>query len=204
MDIDQLAARVIKSAATTPRYIVAIAGPPGAGKSTFAERLKDHLVVLGHNCKVVSMDGFHLDNSVLEQRGLLARKGAPETFDVGGFTLLIERLAKIEDQTFIPVFDRDRDLAIAGADCISANDKILLVEGNYLMLNISPWFELQKYWMETVFINPGVQVLKERLHKRWLDHGLDTGDAQKRVSTNDIPNMKCVIENSAPANISIA
>ena len=88
MDVDQLASRVIEEAASASRFSIAIAGPPGAGKSTLASRLNDKLVAFGHASKIVPMDGFHLDNSVLEKRGLLARKGAVETFDGDGFASL--------------------------------------------------------------------------------------------------------------------
>ncbi len=79
------------------------------------------------------MDGFHLDNRILDARGLRPRKGAPETFDAAGFIHMIRRLAT-EDEVIIPVFDRPRDIAIAGAQVIGATTKIAVVEGNYLLL----------------------------------------------------------------------
>jgi len=81
------------------RMIVAIAGPPGAGKSTVAEALVDRLDqrIAPGTAAVLPMDGFHYDNAILESRGLMPRKGAPETFDFGGYQAIVERLVTRSD-----------------------------------------------------------------------------------------------------------
>ena len=84
MTLAAIADGVIEKAGNAPRFIVAIAGPPGAGKSTLADALHEELTRRGEKSAVLPMDGFHMDNGILEERGLLKRKGAPETFDVRG------------------------------------------------------------------------------------------------------------------------
>ena len=104
---------IIKSSVGRNRYIVAIAGPPGAGKTTLAQALRLSLKEKSIQAKIISMDGFHLDNSILAERNLLDRKGAPATFDTAGFIHLINRLTNFEDNVVIPEFDRNKDLSIA-------------------------------------------------------------------------------------------
>ncbi len=203
MDVEALAAKIIKAASGQGRFIVAVAGPPGAGKSTLAEALHDALGRQGEQSAVVPMDGFHLDNRILQQRNLLERKGAPETFDVDGFAHLLSRLNDADRDVHIPVFDRSRDCAIAGASTVSSKDRILLVEGNYLLLNEEPWQQLRPYFRQTVFLNPGIDVLKRRLINRWLEHGLDTAAAEQRAMSNDIPNAERVLAGSGNADLLI-
>lgn len=181
----------------------AIAGPPGAGKSTTAVRICGALTGLGAKSCVVSMDGFHLDNRILGPRGLLERKGAPETFDAAGFVAQINRLSKGEDDVAIPVFDRDRDMAIAGANMVSQQDEIIIVEGNYLLLNDAPWSQLLGLWTESVLINPGMDVLQTRLVQRWIDHGLSADEARERAMGNDMANARTVLSRSAGPSIQL-
>ena len=147
------------------------------------------------------MDGFHLDNAILAERKLTDRKGAPATFDVAGFIHLMKRLTSQEDNVVIPTFDRNKDLSIAGAEVVSSNDRVLLVEGNYLLLQETQWAGLDVFWDQTIFINPGMDVLEKRLFDRWIEHGLGPEVAKLRALSNDIPNAYWVIENSLGADI---
>lgn len=189
---DALFAR-LKAQPEGRRMVVAIAGPPASGKSTLAEALAQRLNDEGTRAQVVPMDGFHLDNAVLSARDLLHRKGAPETFDAPGFIALIRRL-KAGDEVFIPVFDRSRDLAVAGAAVVSAECKVILVEGNYLLFAEAPWRDLAPLWDFSVLLDVPLPDLRRRLIRRWLDHGLDLAAATLRAEQNDLPNASRVLK----------
>jgi pantothenate kinase len=204
VNIDQLASHFIKQAEGVQRYVVAIAGPPGAGKSTAAAKLNKKLALQKVRSRIVTMDGFHLDNTILQERNLLNRKGAPATFDIAGFTHLIKRSTSGEDNIIIPKFDREKDIAIAGAEEVTLQDQVLIVEGNYLLLNRQPWVNSQDEWDATIFINPGMDILEERLIRRWLSYGLDPVEARKRASINDLKNAQTVLECSRVAAFSFA
>lgn len=130
-------AKHLQERATQGRLLIALAGPPGAGKSTCAEQLAVLLNSEGAPMAAVfPMDGYHFDDRVLDARGLRAHKGAPETFDVAGLRHMLERLRLNEEgEIAVPVFDRTLEIARAGARLISREVKVLIVEGNYLLLN---------------------------------------------------------------------
>lgn len=201
----QLADTLIDRTDNGERFIVALAGPPGVGKSTFSESLVGQLQQRGHCAAIVPMDGFHLDNAVLEARGTLARKGAPFTFDVDGYAALLKRLRAHPDiDIAVPVFDRKLDLARAGGRIISNKDRFLIAEGNYLLLDEAPWRGMAGLFDFTVMLTADINELRKRLVGRWLAHGLDEKAAITRAMSNDIPNAELVINNSRPADLKIA
>ena len=181
------------------RILVGIAGAPGAGKSTLSQALSTKLNKSEHVAAVIPMDGYHLDDSLLEDLGLLKRKGAPETFDFAGFKHLLLRI-KNEDEVVYPVFDREREISIAGAGILKKNIRIVIVEGNYLLFDEEPWSCLSKLWDYSVFLDVELKVLEQRLIDRWLDHGFSRAEAQQKALGNDIQNSKRVIASRIQAD----
>ena len=194
-EIHELVQQVKALASTNTRLVIAIAGPPAAGKSTFVEQLAQQL----EGAVVVPMDGFHLDNGILEKRGLLSRKGSPETFDASAYADLLMRIKQAKETVYAPEFDREMDLSRASAIEISPDAKIILAEGNYLLLDQSPWKQLHPLFDLTIQLNVPMDILQKRLVQRWLDHGLSKGEALLRAKSNDLPNAVLVIEKSIPA-----
>lgn len=185
--VDAILTRIPDDPST--RQLVALAGPPGTGKSTVAEALAQAIRQRGQNVTVVPMDGFHLDNRVLEPLGLLPRKGAPETFDAGGFISLVRRI-RAGEEVVAPVFDRARDIAIAGAQVVPAGPGVILFEGNYLLFDESPWRDLRPLWDLAIWLETPLDELRRRLINRWLTHGLDADQARMRAEGNDLANAR--------------
>ena len=202
--LDELVPEILARAAKTDRLIVAIAGPPGAGKSTVSASLCDAINARDKGAAaVVPMDGFHLDNAILDTLELRKRKGSPPTFDCAGFEVLLKRLRDPSEDIVIPLFDRKLDLARAGAGIVKARQRILLVEGNYLLLDQSPWDRLAPHFDVTVFLQVDRLELENRLVQRWLGFGHNVGSAQQRALSNDMPNADLVLENSRPADYTV-
>lgn len=184
------------------RKLIAIAGAPGSGKSSFADALCAALQETGRRAQVVPMDGFHLDNRILAARGLLARKGCPESFDAEGFVALVRRIAAGEAVAF-PVFDRARDLAVAGAGMVTEATDYVLLEGNYLLLDSAPWRDLRALFSITLRIEVPRDELERRLVARWLAHGLSPAEAARRAADNDLVNADLMAARSGAADLVI-
>lgn len=202
LDFDDLAA-AIETRLGDDRLIVAIAGPPASGKSTLAERLAARLADRARGgAVVVGMDGFHLDDAVLDARGWRARKGAPHTFDVAGLRTLLERLRRNDEtEIFAPRFDRDIEIARAGAVVVARKATLVLVEGNYLLSTAEPWPTLRPCFDVAVRLVLDDDDLRSRLMRRWTDAGLSTEEAERKIDENDFPNARFVIETSGLADL---
>ncbi len=192
---------IINKAIGHDRFIVAVAGPPAAGKSTIAERIVLELRAKGERASGVPMDGFHYDDAVLETLGLRSRKGSPPTFDVSGFAVLLKRLKAREPDVAIPHFDRSLELSRAAAELVSADTKFLIAEGNYLLLDYAPWTSLRPLFDMSVLLDVPMEELDRRLVARWEHYGRDKIEARNWIDTNDLPNIRHVLEHSDGADI---
>nr|WP_238484198.1 nucleoside triphosphate hydrolase [Oricola indica] len=184
------------------RLVVALAGAPGAGKSTLAEKLVDLIAEDAPGlAAILPMDGYHFDNMLLDKLGRRARKGAPDTFDVAGFRHMLQRLrSDEEDAVAVPVFDRDIEIARAGARLIPRQARIIVAEGNYLLLGDAPWSDLSPLFDVTIRINVSEETLRERLEARWRGYGMSPADIRGKLEENDLPNGRLVLARSRPAD----
>ena len=190
-----------RRAGNARRFLVGLAGPPAAGKSTLAEALRENLIARGESAEILPMDGFHMDNAILAERGLLQRKGVPESFDGRGFVDIVTALKRAEGEVLVPVFDRSRELAVNAARAIPLETRFVLAEGNYLLFRDAPWDRLDGVFDFTIFVGPPYKVLEERLRQRWLGYALPADEIQWKLYGNDLPNGKRILENSRPADL---
>jgi len=183
--------------------LVGIAGPPASGKSTLSGLLRTEVnKLLGREAvAVVPMDGFHLDDRLLDAMRQRAVKGAPHTFDLGGFQSLLKRIAAADVPVYVPVFDREREIAINAAEVIESHHSIVLVEGNYLLLNEPGWLDVATLFELTISIDIPLSEIRTRLRQRWQGYGLGEEAIHRKLENNDIPNAKLVLEHSLPAMI---
>ncbi|WP_152046850.1 nucleoside/nucleotide kinase family protein [Aureimonas psammosilenae] len=187
------------------RRLVALAGPPGVGKTTTADLLKSMLNERqGDLADILPMDGFHFDDLVLNARGHRPRKGAPHTFDLLGFRATIERVKRDDGSDIaVPVFDRDLEIARAGARIIAGDTRIVVVEGNYLLLDEPGWRDLSPLFDVSVKLVADESVLEARLTQRWKGYGYEGEAMVAKMEGNDLPNMRLVVRNSLPADYEI-
>jgi pantothenate kinase len=196
-------ARRLRAMGEGGRVVCAIAGAPGSGKSTLAEKLVERINAgAPGTAALFPMDGFHYDDLHLIPVGLRPRKGAPETFDVGGLRHMLKRLrANDEESVAVPVFDRDLEIARAGARLIPPTVRVIVAEGNYLLLDRTPWDSLRPLFDLTVMIEVPEEELRARLRRRWEGYGLTEEEIAWKLDGNDLPNGRMVSTESAPADL---
>ncbi|HEV8392197.1 MAG TPA: nucleoside triphosphate hydrolase [Dongiaceae bacterium] len=199
-------ADVVRQRGASARSLTAIAGPPGSGKSTLAEALAETLNAEAvDSAAVLPMDGYHFDDHVLVPRGLRPRKGSPETFDTAGFYHMLERLkSNAEAEIAVPVFDRDLEIARAGARLIPRSVRHLIVEGNYLLLDRPGWSRLAGLFDTTIMIAVPEAILRQRLVERWQGYRIPPDEITAKVEANDLPNGRLVVSSSVQAEFTVA
>jgi pantothenate kinase len=185
------------------RFVLGVTGPPGAGKSTVAaliERRANERLAAG-SAAVAPMDGFHLSNEELDALGLRHVKGAPETFDVDGFVHLLKRVRAEAHATIgWPDFDRAREETVPDAIAISPDTRLVVVEGNYLLLDRRGWRDVRPLLDEAWYVDAARSVLRERLLSRALAGGRTEADAVAHVDGSDLLNAKLVARTKAAAD----
>ena len=193
------------------RFILGIAGPPAAGKSTLAEALREALNGgrgprrEGEIAAIAPLDGHHYDDRVLHARGHRPRKGAPFTFDAAGYAAMLARLAAPSRMAVaIPVFDRDLELSRSAAAVIEPHHRIVITEGNYLLLDDDRWRPARDRLDFSVFLDVPFEELRRRLMARWLGHGYGPEEAKEKTQANDLVNARLVAKTSVVPDLRLA
>ncbi len=193
---DAVGVWIRRQAFASDRYLVGLTGAPGSGKSTLASQLSRELAA-----PVVPMDGYHLPNTVLDERGLHAVKGAPETFAAADFVEAIARLRVARDDVWLPSFDRTIDEPVADQIRVRKTDRIVLVDGNYLLLPLDPWERLVREFDAVLFLDVDDDVRIERLVERHVQFGKPRDEAIDFVRTSDEPNAALIHETRHRADV---
>ena len=203
--LDELVDRVAERRATAPanrRLLIGIAGAPGAGKTTLARELVAELSALEIISAHVPMDGFHLADAALAQLGRSDRKGAPDTFDVGGYAALLTRLSAGEE-VWAPAFERDLEQPLAQAIHVAPEVEVIVSEGNYLLVHRPEWRAVRRWFDEVWFCALDDELRRERLIARHVAFGKDPEDARAWVMRVDEANARAVAGGAADADLLI-
>jgi pantothenate kinase len=191
--------RIAEFLAQGQRRMVGIVAEPGAGKSTLAAAI---VAEFGAAVQVLPMDGFHLANCELQRLGRASRKGAPDTFDAAGFVNLLRRLKTQapDEVVYAPDFKREIEEAIAGAIAIAASTPLIVVEGNYLLLDDAPWLQVREIVDEVWYLDVNPAVRHARLQARHIRHGRTQQEAQDWIANTDEPNARRIALTRMHAN----
>ncbi|MFC9425394.1 nucleoside/nucleotide kinase family protein [Streptomyces sp. NPDC056987] len=199
------------------RALLGITGAPAAGKSTLAGLLAREL---GPAACLVPMDGYHLANSVLLALGRRDRKGAPDTFDAGGYTALLRRLRAAAgpdepngpdngvgetagggETVYAPRFHREIEESIAGEIVIGPEARLVITEGNYLLLPDAPWAGVRPLLDESWYVEPDEALRLRRLVDRHVEFGKSPAEAHAWAHGTDQNNAALIARTRAHADL---
>lgn len=173
------------------RILIGIVGKPGAGKSTVTSKLRELLPK--EETTILSQDGYHLSNAQLKDLGRSDRKGAPDTFDQISFIQLLKRAATdLESDIYFPIFHREMEESIAAEGVISSKTKIVLVEGNYLLLETYGWDEVANQLHEIWYLKIDDEIRLKRLVARHIEYGKDPNFAHEWAHGTDEVNARLI------------
>jgi pantothenate kinase len=169
------------------RKLLGLVGPPGAGKSTLAMALQH---AFPESTQIVSMDGFHLANAELRRLGRSESKGSPDTFDSAGYAELLQRLRlqSADEIVYAPEFCREIDESVAGAVPVSPRTRLLITEGNYLLVETGHWARVAPLLDDIWYVDVEDALRTDRLIQRHELYGRSREDAVDWVAATDAPN----------------
>jgi pantothenate kinase len=193
-------------AKNSPRRIaIGLAGGPGVGKSTLALQTVETLNSLTPNSAAfVPMDGFHMRHSKLEALGTVKDKGAPHTFEGAEFVEFLKRLKAADRAVSGPGYSRKIEDVVDDAFTVAPEAKVLVTEGNYLLLGQTPWDAIKPLLDLAVFINVPREMVQSRLMKRHAEEGLFSQERNREhINRVDLPNYDLVVASKPRAHLVI-
>ncbi|MFV0427596.1 MAG: nucleoside/nucleotide kinase family protein [Beutenbergiaceae bacterium] len=193
-DNTTLANRVTKLAQRHDRVMIGVVAAPGAGKSTLVQQLMPILADAGLPTVVVPMDGFHLAQDELERLGRADRKGALDTFDGGGYLALLKRLRRnLEPVVYAPQYRRmGLEESIGSAIAVPQATRVVLTEGNYLLVEEQPWVGIADLLDESWFLTVDEDLRQQRLYERHVESGKSPDQARAFTYGSDQTNAQVV------------
>jgi pantothenate kinase len=188
-----------------PRVVLGLAGGPGVGKSTLAVQLVDALNSQRPGVAAyVPMDGFHMRHQKLVGLGTDKDKGMPHTFEGAAFADFVERLKAATGPVSGPGYSRKIEDVVDDAFTVDDGVKLLVTEGNYLLLANSPWWRIKPLLDSSVFIDVPRETVRARLMKRHAAEGLFTEERNREhIERVDLANYDLVQRSRNRADIAI-
>ena len=196
-----LALEVLSNVAKVPpgqQFWLAIVGAPGSGKSTLsAELLRRFSTGSEAGAVVIPMDGYHRYRAELnvmpDPAAAHRRRGAPFTFHAEKFVSDLT-LARESGAGWFPSFNHRVGDPVENDVAMDTTHRLVIVEGNYLLLDDEPWRQLQRLFDQTWFLDVSFDVIQKRITKRFQAIGLTPEAAESRFFGNDLLNAKLVVE----------
>jgi pantothenate kinase len=192
---EQLVAAALELVGDRRRAVLGIAGVPGAGKSTLADAIVAGVAAARGEDWVahVPMDGFHLADVQLDRLGARHRKGAPDTFDADGYAHLLRRLVEEPDTwVYAPGFERTLEQPIAAAMVVPPSARLVVTEGNYLLLAEPRWQAARAQLDEVWYVTGDDDLRRSRLVDRHVTFGKEPSAAAAWVEQTDEVNAALV------------
>lgn len=208
-----LATYILTRGRASMRSLIAVAGPPGSGKSAFAATLAAVINAISdmEMAVAVGLDGWHYPNAHLDthslRRGLdllpmRDYKGAPETFN----TTAIESwfsVARRAGRAPFPIYSRQTHDPMPGAGAVESWQRIVILEGNYWLLDVLPWSQFQILFDARIFLTAPTEQLVEGLRQRHLRGGKTREETERRLREVDLPDIELVMGHSNPAEVTV-
>ncbi|MEO1057568.1 MAG: AAA family ATPase [Actinomycetota bacterium] len=195
-DVDDAVAIVADRAPSTGRMLVGLVGPPGAGKSTIAAELAQRL-----DAVVVPMDGWHLPLAEVQAMGRADRRGAPDTFDAEGFVAVVRALRAADTAIRVPAFSRITHDPVIDAIAVPVDCTLVVVEGNYLLLDTPPWDGLAELFDLTIYVDADDARRERALVDRHVAGGMTPAAAVRFAGSSDARNAELVRATKARADV---
>lgn len=216
-EIDQfyapLASFLLNKSSGARRFVVGIAGPPACGKSAFTALLSAVCSALAHGpvAAAVGMDGWHYPNQYLDTHTIVHQsveialrklKGAPASFDTAGLMTFLQQVREQPSLAY-PLYSRHLHDPVPQAARIDNQQRLVLIEGNYLLLDQPPWDALADLFDLTIFLTAPRAQLILSLRERHLRGGKASETVEQHLQFSDIPNIDLILLHSKPADISV-